>query len=463
MRAVVLLALAAALPLHAAESRDAFGYGASIRVEGNAAIYGVTLPPAVYAGAARSDLGDLRVFNAAGEPVPFAFVPRAADAVAKPGGTALPLFPLRAPGGTGVEGLDVRVQRAADGTIVSIAAREGGTADRERLAGYLIDASGFKEPVHALELALAGTDDLVARIKVEASDDLAAWRTLAADAPVVRLSADGQRLSATRVSVQPQRARYLRVSWPAKGPAVELTGVQAESAPTVIEPKRLWVGASGVAAKDRAHAYDFDAGGRFPVERMRIVLPEPNTVAYVTVLARAKPDAEWRAIRSAVAYRFLESGREITSADIVLSVADARYWQLRFDPRGATLGGGAPQIELGWTAQEIAFAARGSAPFLLAWGNAEAQPASLPIETLVPGYRRDPGDKPGNGALVAITPATLGEPQPIAGASALRPRTDWNRVALWTSLVAAVVLLGWMAWRLARKVSPPGAQSRSKN
>jgi hypothetical protein len=450
-----LLALAVALPLHAAERPEQFGYGASIRVVGNAAIYSVALPEAMYSGVARADLGDVRVFNAAGEAVPFAFIPRPADAVARPSGVTLPLFPVRAPAGAGAEGLDVRVQRAADGTIVNIAARDTAPGERDRLAGYLVDASGFREPLHALELALAGADDLVARLKVEASDDLAAWQTLAADAPVVRLSADGQRLSATRIVLPPQRAKYLRLSWPAKGPAVELTGVQAEPAATVIEPKRLWLGIAGVAAKDRTNAYDFDAGGRFPVERMRIALPEPNTVAYVTLLSRAKPDAEWRPVRAGVVYRLQDADREIVSPDLVLSGGDARYWQLRVDPRSGALGSSALRIELGWMPQEIAFAARGSAPFLLAWGNAEAKPASLPMETLVPGYRRDAAGRQGDSALVAIAPAALGEPRPIAGPSALEPRSDWRRIVLWSSLVAAVLLLGWMALRLARKVSPP--------
>lgn len=455
MRILVFLVLMTAFPLHATERPEQFAAGAPIRVAGKAAIYGVTLPVEVYSGAARADLGDLRVFNAAGEPVPFAFVPRPADPVAQPSTAALALFPLRAPAGTGVDGLDVRVHRAADGTIVNISAREAAPGDRDRLVGYLLDASSFKEPLHALELALAGSEDFVARIKVEASDDLAAWRTLAADAPVVRLSADGHRLTATRVRLQPQRAKYLRLSWPAKGPAVELTGVRAESQETTVEPMRVWVAASGVPAKDRANTYDFDVGGRFPGERVRLLLPEPNTVVYGSLFARDKPDAEWRLVRVAVAYRLHENGREIVSPDLVLSDADARYWQLRVDPRSGVLGSGAPRLELGWVPQQLAFAARGGDPFLLAWGNGTAQPASLPIEALVPGYRRDAaGKEAGSSDLVAIAPATLGEPRPIAGASALAPRIDWKRIVLWSSLVAAVLLLGWMSWRLARRVAP---------
>lgn len=463
MRVLAALTLAAALPLQAAERPEAFGYGASIRVEGNAAIYGVALPEPVYRETARADLGDIRVFNAAGEAVPFAFVPRPADAVAPPAGVTLPLFPLRAPAGAEAEGLDIRVQRAADGTIVNIAARDASPGDRDRLAGYLIDASAFKGPLQALELALAGTGDLVARVRVEASDDLATWRTLAADAPVVRLTAEDQRLTATRVLLPAQQAKYLRLSWPAKGPVVELTDVQAQSPATVVEPTRLWVSAQGIAAKERPGAYDFDAGGRFPAERIRVVLPEPNTVAYVTLLSRTAPDAEWRPVRVAAVYRLqggLQSplqgaGSELVNPDLVVGGSGARYWQLRVDPRSGALGRGAPRLEFGWVPQQIAFAARGSAPFLLAWGNAAAQPASLPIETLVPGYRRDAAGRQGGAdALVAIAPAALGEPRPIAGASALEPRTDWKRVVLWGSLVAAVMLLGGMAWRLARRIAP---------
>jgi hypothetical protein len=234
-----------------------------------------------------------------------------------------------------------------------------------------------------------------------------------------------------------------------------LTGVQAEAGEQVIEPSRLWVGASGIAANDRASTYDFDLGGRFPADRLRIVLPETNTVAYVSLLSRTAPDAEWRPVRGAVLYRLQEEGREIVSPDVTLPAADARYWRMQVDPRSGGLGGRAPRLEIGWVPQEIAFAARGGDPFLLAWGNRDVQAATLPIETLVPGYRRDAaGKEGGTSALVAIAPAALGEPSPIAGAAALEPRTDWKRIVLWGSLFAAVALLGWMSWRLARKVAP---------
>ena len=71
----LLLAYAAAA---AAQSPHDFAFGIPLATEGDDAFYRVELPAAVYTGAVRSDLGDMRVFNGDGAVVPFAFVPRAA-------------------------------------------------------------------------------------------------------------------------------------------------------------------------------------------------------------------------------------------------------------------------------------------------------------------------------------------------------------------------------------------------
>ena len=43
----------------------------SLDLDGSAAYYQLTVPQAVYAGSRRDDLGDVRIFNSAGEPVPY--------------------------------------------------------------------------------------------------------------------------------------------------------------------------------------------------------------------------------------------------------------------------------------------------------------------------------------------------------------------------------------------------------
>jgi hypothetical protein len=49
---------------------NGFAYGIRLNVPAGTAVAAASLPRQVYESATRSDLGDMRVFNAAGEPVP---------------------------------------------------------------------------------------------------------------------------------------------------------------------------------------------------------------------------------------------------------------------------------------------------------------------------------------------------------------------------------------------------------
>ncbi|MBN8456196.1 MAG: DUF3999 family protein, partial [Candidatus Accumulibacter sp.] len=58
-----------------AESPGDFAFGMRLQPDGPQPLVRVDLPAAVHAGVSRADLGDLRVFNAAGEAVPHAWLP----------------------------------------------------------------------------------------------------------------------------------------------------------------------------------------------------------------------------------------------------------------------------------------------------------------------------------------------------------------------------------------------------
>ncbi|MEO8009441.1 MAG: DUF3999 family protein, partial [Betaproteobacteria bacterium] len=70
-----LLLLSISLAVSAAETPEDFAFAVPIDGLGGDALYRVAIPPAVYEQAAFSDLRDLRVFNGAGEVVPYAFRP----------------------------------------------------------------------------------------------------------------------------------------------------------------------------------------------------------------------------------------------------------------------------------------------------------------------------------------------------------------------------------------------------
>jgi predicted secreted protein len=101
------------------------------------------------------------------------------------------------------------------------------------------------------------------------------------------------------------------------------------------------------------------------------------------------------------------------------------------------------------------------------------------MDTLVRGY----GQKPGSSGLedvkmtqVAAAPPTrlrspdLQLPAALGGAAIAADPVEIRRIVLWSCLVAAVLLLVWMAWRLLsqmetvpRKDDAPVAEEREKD
>src|ERR1700694_3127222 len=69
---VVAVAVASAATASAAEKPKDFACGIPLTVEADSAFYRAALPAAFYAGSARADQGDLRVFNGDEAVVPYA-------------------------------------------------------------------------------------------------------------------------------------------------------------------------------------------------------------------------------------------------------------------------------------------------------------------------------------------------------------------------------------------------------
>jgi hypothetical protein len=434
-----------ALGAHAQSPSD-FAYRIALTTDGSTPFFRIDLPPAVYEGAVRRDLGDLRIFNGDGAPVAFAFLPRPASVREAGANFELPFFPLRAESARQDLGdVAISVRRTSAGTTVDLATRDGKPIPGERLAGYLIDASNAKEAIAALTLPLRSGTNVSTRVRIDASDDLAAWRTIVAGAPLLALEFGGRRLTLERIEMAPTTAKYLRVGFEAGHPAVELAEIRGEARDRAVEAPRQWRDIVGVAVRDAPGTYEFDLGGTFPVDRVSLVLPEQNTVAPTELFARASPKDEWRALASTVFYRLRQDGGEAVNPALALA-GDYRYWKARVDPKSGGLGTEPPRLSFGWYPGVVVFAARGNGPFELAYGSARAVASALPIETLVPGYDRAKRD------AASFPPARPGAVSSAQSGSALEVPIDAKRWLLWASLVLAAVVLGWMAFSLSRQM-----------
>jgi Protein of unknown function (DUF3999) len=429
-------------------------YSAPVVIDAPASHYRFSVPAAAYRGAARRDLGDVRVFNAAGEPVPHAFAPRETQPV-PPVLRAASLFPLHGEAGKGVDTTAVEVRRNSRGTVINIRETAGRPASRAVL-GYLLDVSAIEERKQALLLEWQAGEGFSGSAYVEGSDDLKQWSSLASGAPVLLLEHAGARLERKRVELAGARAKYLRLSFSGVPRDFVLKEVRVELRGDRPGPVREWLALQAAPGKEQGELL-FDTAGRFPVDRLRVSPPQLNTVAQIQLLARDRAEDKWRHVGSATAYRLRGAGGDIVNPDIVLPVSTERYWLLKVDQRGGGFGAGEVRVEAGWLPHEVVFAARGEAPFRFAYGGKSATAGALAIGAVLPGYKE--GDlklamaaRVGNVAgEAAPAPSLLRDP--VQFVRGLATSGDGKKWLLWGALVAGVLLLAWMAFRLLGEVS----------
>ena len=477
MKAFVFIALFVASGIVCAAEKPAeYAYGLPIEASGSEALYDVSLPPAVYQGVTRRDLGDVRVFNGVNEVVPYAWRPRRTEKADVGAIVPLTLFPLKAAAGASVDGLAISVRRSASGAVSVDVKTAGSPAPSQQTVGYLIDLNAQDRALRAIELDWKATEGFSGKLRIDASDDLSSWRTLVAGAPLVSLEVGGQRLQQKHIELPQQKAKYLRLAWVSdstKNAMPELTTANGELAEKFVEAPREW--SKLTAAKiEKTGEYVFDSKGQFPIDRLRLELPEPNTIAQVEVLARDKAEQPWRSVARGVAYRLRQSGGEIASPDIQIGAPGMnaeRWWMIRVDQRGGGLGSGTPVLNAGWVPHQLVFAARGAPPFTLAYGNAGnrgAQTGSLPIESLIPGYRDDAGAsvraaKTGAQPTVNVQTTSAQAQKELGGETRLRAQIDWKRWSLWGVLGLGVLVLGAMAWRLVKQLGTTPASTEKSD
>lgn len=465
MRRTAFALLAVCAGVAGAQERPGqFAHGAVITIDGAESHYRFAVPAAAYMGISRRDLGDLRIFNGAGEAVPYAFVP-VRTKLAVPESRPSKLFPLYGEEAKGLDAVDVRVERTSRGTVVRASSSGAARPASRKILGYIVDAGEGDAALEALQLEWSTRQGFTGFAHVEASDDLKRWSSLVKGAPVLFLEHDGARLERKRVELVGARAKYLRLSFHGVPEDFVLKEAGLELRADKKLPERDWLSVAGTQDQRRPGEYTFDTGGHFPVDRLRFALPQTNTVAQVQILARDRNEDPWLQITSSTLYRLLRDSRDIVNPDVVVAGNASRYWLLRVDQRGGGLGAGDVRLEFGWVPHELVFAARGAAPFSLAYGMKTAKPAAMPLATVLPGYKADE-PIPARTA-VSIQPSLSREPvsafkDPGSFIKAAVDSGEAKKWALWAALVAGVLVLGWMAFGLLRQVGRAGENRDSR-
>lgn len=434
-------------PLHPAD----FAYGMTLQGGGDGALYSLDLPEELYREVTRADLGDLRIFNRQGEVVPHLVQwPPAADEVRAR--VALPFYPLLADEArTGGE-TTLRIVPDRQGAVIELHSRGGETSGKV-VTHYILDGSALRQPIRRLILQWqAGSETFVAPVSVEASDDLAHWHVLASSS-LAELLYDGTRLQRNEIALAAPHRNYLRLSWPPGAKGVVLSGVEAELATALGEPPLQWRTLEGEAVEGTAGRYQFALDGYYPVERVEVVLPQQNTLVKARLLSAREVEAtQWRQHYQGVLYTLQQEGQAIASGPLPIACSSDRYWRLDVGQESGGLGGGLPQLKVGWRTQRLLFVARGAGPFTLAFGSASAPPAAADpqLQTVLDALQRDSSHGMKVQEVVAQPKHILG------GAARLQappPPLPWKKWLLWAVLLFGVAAMLLMARGLHRQMS----------
>jgi hypothetical protein len=282
-------------------------------------------------------------------------------------------------------------------------------------------------------------------VRVESSDDLGAWRLIRNDVPVINLRTGGLRLVQNRLEFPSTKAKFWRVTWSPKTAPFELTGVSAYPTVDRPNPPKLTLISTGTHVGKQEGEIAFDFGAKLPVTQVNVALPEPNSAVKIELLSRDSATDAWHAVTEGEFFRVRGGSSEHRNAAIPIPINFDRYWLARrVQPTGPI---GDVKLEAAWDVRILVFLAQGSGPFVLAYGNSSAGPASVSLDPLL----KD----------VTVSPALAGSPHTLGGPDRLRPpakTVPWKMAALWAALGLGVVLLAWMAYHLSREMGTSAAE-----
>jgi hypothetical protein len=443
-----------------------FAFGLPLSVDNGGGLNALPLPAAVYDALARADYGDLRVFNRAGQAM--------AHTLQTPKGkppaenwAAVAAFPLpdaKQPSATGsvsayASGSEIHVETRPDGSIVHIRP----VVDRKpsiqgRIRHHILDLSQIKTPVDRLRISPTAAHTGLARLKIEAGEDLAHWRTVVAAAAVGTLDYLGHRLTRTEVALPRRTYTYLRLTWTSllEAEAMAMISVRKPPRQTPLSREEISLTAREMTQKEGRTYFYYDAAGHRPVDRIRIDLPLAGTLARVTLASRPNEGAPWRHRYSGLAYHIAQGGVALMSEPIDLAAVSDPHWRLEIqsDPGLQTRR---PHLVLAWRPHRLVFAATDGGPFRLAYGSVRVPPANSHLDDLLRSLKHE--------KTVSDLPlARAGQPYELGGKNTLAVRSDaWQRYLLWASMIVAVGLIGGLALRLYGQVKGTVADDDAAN
>lgn len=440
----LLAAGAAAAP----PSKNDYSSGMSVRANYAQPMVEIVLPDDVYRVVTRADLGDLRVFNADGMPVPHAFCAAPSSTAPQVTEKSLQVFVLRGREQIYTDSSRVAVETSS-GTRVNV--EESAAPEPEVVSGliHIIDARDT-QPLRAIRFDWRSPDGASeVKVRIEASDDLDQWQTIVPASTLLLAQQGDQELRRERIELPTREYKYLRVQRVDSGPPLILNSVTAEQVAAAEEIEPMWFNALHMVSKEADVLY-FDSQHVAPVTYARVRLAQQNSMVSVSLQSRPDEESPWHSRWTGESYVIVSDTVRRESPPAQFQATSDRYWRLQIlkDPQVYQDS----MLELGYRPAKLRFLAQGPGPFTVAFGSRRAEPAQPAVcDGLLANMSAADRER-------VIEPGFVDQIVQLGGADALKPvpkKTPAKVVVLWVVLVVGVALLVGMALSLLKRVRHP--------
>jgi hypothetical protein len=424
-----------------------FAYGIELS-PGEGSIRRFRLPYEVFKGMARSDYGDLRVFNTQGQAVPFLIEAEPTDEQ-QAYRVALKFYPLPDKGPTAVDQqLDVKVERRAFSEILTLNASSANTPSTAITTSYIIDNSNKDDPLERLHLDWHQQgESLIGQLQIEKSTDMEKWSVLVSNVVIARLKYNDARFSKSHIELPPTKARFLRINWLENNPGATLNRIVGEYSRQTDVGRLQWVYLDQPRFDDEHNSYLFDTAGIAPLIKIVFEFPNDGFFYKGRLYSRDRKDNKWRHRSRFIQYRLNIEATELVSEPIILPPTRDRYWKVVLEQPANSPPEQLQPIRIAWQPMQISFLAQGQGPFLLAYGNPTVEPADYAMSSLMQSI---------NSSLTVADYVEPGDSLVLGGAKRLQPPAKpvpWKKVILWMVLLIGVAIMALMARSLYAQMS----------
>ncbi len=433
-------------------SKDDFAFGNEIEMTRIGSVVEVPLTEEVYLATRTQSRADLAIFNSKWEVVPHLLVTPDSTVI----NTSIPpveltLFPVFGTKMDDSRFSHIKVTTSNDGAIVEI---DGGTSpvelSKKLITGYVIDASKIKERVEKLQISLDGLqDNSFVHLIIQGSQDLRTWSNIENNGVLAKFEINNEKLTKDEIFLKGVSYPYYGISWQSHAAEIKLGSVKAVFAmqSETQEEFLSWKTVGGVkdATVNEQIIYQYDLGGHYPISGLKVKFADQNSVAKVSIEAAMVESGPWSSVSSETFFTVLKEGSEFSKLQTKFIGRTNRYWRLILKSSVAGVGSQFPEVSFGWGKDLVRFLARGEGPFTLAYGSAKIH--TIPQAELI---SAEWAKEIGQGNLKSQV--TLGGPAKLV----IEAKSEYplRKIALWSILVLAVILLGSMVLQVRKQLPP---------